>query len=81
MSALDRRREGAVRAFLHVLPFGEVVDRAALERCVEVATTVQVTPGIIDAACAAVSAGNGARERYRRAIIAALRAAGFEVKE
>jgi hypothetical protein len=71
VSALEDRRQNALEAYFD--------DDNSVMSAIESATRVEITEDIIEAALDAVSAGNGARPRYVNAIIAAFRAAGFEV--
>lgn len=81
----DDRRERARKAYYNRYALGDHIGgtarKAAIRDCIEVATRVEITEDIIEAALNAVSAGRGARPRYANAITAAFRAAGFEVVE
>jgi hypothetical protein len=83
MSALDDRRQRAREAGYDACAVSVPTESesAAIECAIETATRVRIDDGIIDAALKVVSAGPGARPRSVNAIIAAFRAAGFEVEQ
>lgn len=78
MSALDERRQRA-REAAYDAPNGPA--SGDIEPAIETATRVRITPEIITATLRSVDASPTAAPRYRIAVTAAFRAAGFEVEE